>query len=278
MSDCTLHVLHDSASTATRQAVICRSNTSRLVRDIWTGDSNDEALAEAVLTALSEMFAQHDVAFGSRSISAKPPPISFRVRTSETALLNAARRQATGEKPQGYVQRKKIDAQAALGPAHASLFSLRPFADDAEHQEWVHYNANYDSHLFVSLGMANDVEYEYEKQIKRMAKTLPLGLQPPTHHFRSLIDDNGTLVGRIWFDINTTTLISYCFRLQIQDEFRGKGLAKVLLAHWELSAAELGATIMMLHVHEGNVPAMQLYTKYGFKTDGYTFNLVQGTI
>lgn len=270
-SGCTLRVLQGSASNAARQAVVCVNNTSRMARDIWTSDANDEQLAEGVLSALHGLFVQRDAAVESKPTAAASSSISFRVRASETALLNVARRQSTGAKMKGYGQSKTIDAQAARATMQATLFSSHSFASDAEYQEWVHDNAIYDANLFVALGMATDMREEYGREIERITKTLPLGMHTPTHHFRSLLDSDGTLIGRLWFDINTITRTSYCFRLCMQEAFRGKGLGKVLLAVWEQSAAELGAATMMLHVYEQNKPAVRLYTKYGFHTDSYTF-------
>lgn len=51
-------------------------------------------------------------------------------------------------------------------------------------------------------------------------------------------------------------------------DFRGRGLARQLLAHTLLQAMPLGAVLAMLEVRRGNTPAIQLYEAFGFEVCG----------
>lgn len=50
--------------------------------------------------------------------------------------------------------------------------------------------------------------------------------------------------------------------------FRGRGLARRLLAHTLLQAIPLGAALSMLEVRRSNMPAMRLYETFGFEICG----------
>ncbi len=51
-------------------------------------------------------------------------------------------------------------------------------------------------------------------------------------------------------------------------DFRGRGLARQLLAHTLLQAMPLGAALAMLEVRRGNTPAIHLYEAFGFEVCG----------
>ena len=70
--------------------------------------------------------------------------------------------------------------------------------------------------------------------------------------------------------------VGYVVTLDVAPAWRGRGIARALLAELEREAAQAGARAMSLHVFTGNARAIQLYERLGYQS-GRTQGSFYGT-
>lgn len=64
--------------------------------------------------------------------------------------------------------------------------------------------------------------------------------------------------------------------IAVNKEFRRTGYGSKMLKYLINRTKELGKQELLLEVNENNVPAIELYKKFGFKIDGYRKNYYNG--
>lgn len=65
------------------------------------------------------------------------------------------------------------------------------------------------------------------------------------------------------------------YSMAVDPNYRGRGIAKMLLASAEEGARERGVLVMRLEVHEENAPALELYRQSGYRVRGKTSDYYQ---
>ena len=76
------------------------------------------------------------------------------------------------------------------------------------------------------------------------------------------LEKTNEIIGSAW--VTTDKRRTYLHYFAISEEFRGIGLANVLMDRVMAHAKYLGLQFR-LEVHEDNIPALKLYNKYGFE-------------
>lgn len=105
-----------------------------------------------------------------------------------------------------------------------------------------------------------------ERSKAEFERLLPQGLATPGHELRSIVDDDGNAVGRVWFTIETREVgrVVFVYDIAIEPEFRRRGHAQAALSEVEAYAREQGCLGVMLHVFGSNSGARELYRKAGY--------------
>lgn len=106
-----------------------------------------------------------------------------------------------------------------------------------------------------------------ERSKAEFDRLLPQGLATPGHELRSILDDEGNVVGRVWFTIETREVgrVVFIYDIAIEPEFRRRGHAQAALAEVEAYAREHDCLGVMLHVFGSNTGARDLYRKAGYE-------------
>ena len=95
---------------------------------------------------------------------------------------------------------------------------------------------------------------------------LPEGQATLGHDFRSVTNEDGAIVGALWFapDRGTGRSTIFIWDIEIDPAFRGHGYGRATLAALEPIARELGYSEIGLHVFGDNEIARNLYRSSGF--------------
>lgn len=109
--------------------------------------------------------------------------------------------------------------------------------------------------------------------VKRLAD--PAGL---TASFGAFVD--GALVGTVALEFSAkpkTRHKALLIGMYVRREARGRGLARALMqAALDVCRARGGITVVTLTVTDGNRPAIDLYTTFGFKAFGFEPRAIRG--
>jgi len=113
-------------------------------------------------------------------------------------------------------------------------------------------------------------EEALEKSRQQITSLLSQALQTPNHYIYSLFDGEQK-IGMIWLrvDLERPVKDGFIFDVQIENEFRGKGYGKQIMALIEEKARELGVQRMGLRVFAYNDVAKNLYEKVGYRYSSY---------
>lgn len=105
-----------------------------------------------------------------------------------------------------------------------------------------------------------------EKSRKQIEGLLPQGLQTKDHYIYSLYDGDQK-VGMIWLKANVDRpgKDGFIFDVIVDEQFRGKGYGKQVMALIEEKAHELGLKSIGLHVFAYNTVAKKLYESVGYE-------------
>lgn len=95
---------------------------------------------------------------------------------------------------------------------------------------------------------------------------LPEGQATPGHDFRSVMNEDGAIVGSLWFapDRGTGRSAIFIWDIVVDPAFRGRGYGRATLAALEPIARELGYSEIGLHVFGDNEVARNLYRSAGY--------------
>jgi len=85
-----------------------------------------------------------------------------------------------------------------------------------------------------------------------------------------LAENDGKLAGFAIVQIEPSgdRAAGYVVTLDVAPAWRGKGLGRRLMAEMERRAAAAGASVMELHVYDGNAAALRLYEAIGYAKAG----------
>jgi ribosomal protein S18 acetylase RimI-like enzyme len=95
---------------------------------------------------------------------------------------------------------------------------------------------------------------------------LPEGQATPGHDFRSVTNEDGVVIGALWFapDRGPGRSTIFIWDIEIDLAFRGHGYGRATLAALEPIARELGFSGIGLHVFGDNEVARNLYRSAGY--------------
>ncbi len=105
-----------------------------------------------------------------------------------------------------------------------------------------------------------------ERSQRAFETLLPQGLATPGHELRSIVAENGTSVGVLWFAPNDELrgAVAFIYDIEIDEAHRGRGYGRAALEALEPLARSLGFDAIGLHVFGDNDVARGLYRSAGF--------------
>lgn len=118
-----------------------------------------------------------------------------------------------------------------------------------------------------------------ERSAAAFAALLPSGQATRGHDIRSMIDDEGLVVGYAWFAAEDRAIgrVVFIYDIAVYPDHRRKGHAQAALAAIDDYAREHGCVGVQLHVFGDNTGARDLYRKAGFvETDVTMLKRVDG--
>ena len=130
--------------------------------------------------------------------------------------------------------------------------------------------------LFVERGMAFyvsdmvaagiDPDVAQAKADRDVPRLLPDGLATPDH-FMYAIEDDGRFAGYLWLCDRDGELghSLFVYAVEIDEEFRGRGLGRMAMVFAEQEAQRLGIPKVALNVFGGNAVARGLYLSLGYQ-------------
>lgn len=101
---------------------------------------------------------------------------------------------------------------------------------------------------------------------RQRTQLLQDGLNTPGHHFWTVVDDAGTVVGSLWVFIDEPKKRAFIYDIEIDAAQRGKGYGRRTLELLEESLRPQGVTRIALNVFGDNAVAHALYRKVGYYT------------
>jgi ribosomal protein S18 acetylase RimI-like enzyme len=235
-----------------KQAVIlvqCRP-IDTVIRNTWTSDSRDHALALEVIAIIRERYASPGkMVF----IIIKESQSAFMTLLKDNEIIST-------------LMEKTIE------DSESSILAYRSLEAGNEFEMWMaEETKNYAITQQRATGI--DQDYSMEKALANMKEALPLGQQTEGHSFVALLDTNGIKIGIIWFGLRSKTRSSFLFRIDIDGDYQGKGFGMLALSTWEHIARNQGAQKLTLNVFHYNVIARNLYVKMGFKLSEVVYRL-----
>ena len=105
-----------------------------------------------------------------------------------------------------------------------------------------------------------------ERSRRAFDELLPEGLATPGHELRSIVTEDGTSVGVLWFAPNDELrgAVAFIYDIEIDEAYRGRGYGRAALEALEPLARSLGFDAIGLHVFGDNDVARGLYRSAGF--------------
>jgi ribosomal protein S18 acetylase RimI-like enzyme len=137
--------------------------------------------------------------------------------------------------------------------------ALRRVRDD-ELADWA--QASYDFYvtdLVAHAGMSQDAA---EAKARADQADALAGKPPSPGHHLFFIEEDGAVVGRLWFAEREVGI--WLYQIDIDDEQRGRGLGREAMDLFEEKVRELGGSEVWLNVHGGNDVARSLYRSRGY--------------
>ena len=116
---------------------------------------------------------------------------------------------------------------------------------------------------------AQGISYEQaqEQALNEYKKLLPLGFKTEDHLFFTALVDN-EFAGYAWVNIKRDhgKTSAWGYDIHVLDEFRRKGVAKLIFSELEPLLKEKGVTEIKFHVFGDNFRAIPLYESLGYET------------
>ena len=105
-----------------------------------------------------------------------------------------------------------------------------------------------------------------ERSRRAFDELLPDGLATAGHELRSIVAEDGTSVGVLWFAPNDEMrgAVAFIYDIEIDEAHRGRGYGRAALEALEPLARSLGFDSIGLHVFGDNDVARGLYRSAGY--------------
>jgi GNAT superfamily N-acetyltransferase len=137
--------------------------------------------------------------------------------------------------------------------------ALRPVSD-SELGEWAQASYRfYVTDLVAHAGMSQE---DAEAKARRDQADLLAGKRPSPGHHLFFIEEDGVVVGRLWFAEREFGL--WLYQIDIDEDKRGRGLGRAGMQLLEDEARRLGVDELWLNVSGGNDVARSLYRSLGY--------------
>ena len=137
--------------------------------------------------------------------------------------------------------------------------ALRPVAD-AELPDWAQASYRfYVTDLVTHGGMSQE---DAEAKARRDQADLLAGKRPGPGHHLFFIEEDGAVVGRLWFAEREFGI--WLYQIDIDEDKRGRGLGRAGMKLFEDEARRLGGNELWLNVSGGNDVARSLYRSLGY--------------
>ena len=107
-----------------------------------------------------------------------------------------------------------------------------------------------------------------ERALEGNAALLPQGLASPGMLLLAGVLEDGTPIGRLWIGLSHprgTPGCAFIYDIEVDEEHRGAGHGRALLAAGEAVARSHGAGSLELNVFGGNTRAIALYSTAGYR-------------
>jgi GNAT superfamily N-acetyltransferase len=139
---------------------------------------------------------------------------------------------------------------------------VRPLRDD-EYGAFVDRGMAFYVEDMVRAGVDRDVAQA--KADKDLPLLLPDGLATPGHSMFA-VEDDGRFAGYLWLCDRDGELghSLFVYAVEIDEEFRGRGLGRAAMVFAEQEARRLGIAKVALNVFGGNEVARRLYLELGY--------------
>jgi ribosomal protein S18 acetylase RimI-like enzyme len=144
--------------------------------------------------------------------------------------------------------------------------TVRPMTED-EFEEWRHALARAYADEQVAAGNWQPDD-ALELALDGNAALLPQGLATPGMLLLKGVLEDGTPIGRLWIGLRHPRGLPGCafvYDLEVDEEHRGAGSGRALLAAGEAVARSHGAGALELNVFGGNTRAIGLYSSAGYR-------------
>jgi ribosomal protein S18 acetylase RimI-like enzyme len=105
-----------------------------------------------------------------------------------------------------------------------------------------------------------------ERAAAELTELLPDGRLTPGHYLRSVVADDGAVIGAVWLGPVLPEDPETCFvwDVWIDPDVRGRGFGRATLLASETLARDIGCRRIKLHVFGDNAVARGLYRSLGF--------------
>ena len=110
-------------------------------------------------------------------------------------------------------------------------------------------------------------EYARAKSVADFERTLPQGLASPGQFVLVVEDDDGRVVGTLWWAVRKSqigTSYAFVYNVVIDEAERGRGLGRAAMLALEIEVRAAGLDRIELNVFGGNEVARGLYRSLGF--------------
>jgi ribosomal protein S18 acetylase RimI-like enzyme len=140
---------------------------------------------------------------------------------------------------------------------------IRPLRED-EYDLFIRRGMAFYVDDMVRAGIDRDVAQA--KADKDLPQLLPRGLETPDHYMYA-IEDEGRFAGYLWLCNRDGELghSLFVYAVEINEEFRGRGLGRAAMVFAEEQARQLGIAKVALNVFGGNAVARDLYLSLGYQ-------------
>jgi ribosomal protein S18 acetylase RimI-like enzyme len=140
---------------------------------------------------------------------------------------------------------------------------IRPLRED-EYDAFVGRGLAFYVNDMVAAGVDRDVAQA--KADRDLPQILPQGLATPDHSMYA-IEDEGRFAGYLWLCDRDSELghSLFVYAIEIDEEFRGRGLGRAAMVFAEEEAKRLGIAKVAPNVFGGNEVARRLYRSLGYQ-------------
>ena len=140
---------------------------------------------------------------------------------------------------------------------------IRPLRED-EYDAFIERGSAFYVDDMVAAGVDRDVAQA--KADNDLPLLLPDGLATPDHSVWA-IEDEGRFAGYLWLCDRDGELghSLFVYAVEIDEEFRGRGLGRAAMQFAESEAQRLGIAKVALNVFGGNAAARHLYLSLGYE-------------